>query len=295
MTAPNAALLDAYTRTAERAATQVITSYSTSFSGSTRLFGRRHRQHIRNIYALVRIADELVDGVGTQAGLTIEEQSRELARLLRHTHEALDSGFSSNLIVHAFAHTARTAGIGADLIDPFFASMKTDLGEHTERFDDAAHASYVYGSAQVVGLMCLRVFLRNEDLPAHITQRLERGAQHLGAAFQDVNFLRDLAEDTTDLGRGYLGTTAPLTAAERDVWVSRIREQLDHAEKVIPLLPHDTRAAVRAATSIFNELNNRIAAASVEDIYRSRIRVPNPVKSALITRALARTWREKRP
>lgn len=294
MTDPAGDSLDFYTRAAQRAANQVITSYSTSFSGSTRLFGQRHRQHIRNIYALVRIADELVDGVGTEAGLDVEEQSHELADLLQQTHAAIERGYSSNLIVHAFAHTARLSGIGADLIDPFFASMETDLSEETTQFDDAAHASYVYGSAQVVGLMCLKVFLREEDPPPRVRERLEHGARQLGGAFQDVNFLRDLADDTTRLGRGYLGTTVRLTSAQRDVWVSRIREQLDQAQRVIPLLPRDARAAVRAATSIFSELNNRIEAAAVEDIYHTRVRVPNPIKSALIAQALALTWREER-
>src|SRR5690625_487994 len=95
--------LDLYTHTAQCAANEVIDSYSTSFGAATRLLGRRHRQHIRNIYALVRVADELADGVAAEAGLSVTEQKAALARFVEQTHNALDTGYSSNLGIHAFA------------------------------------------------------------------------------------------------------------------------------------------------------------------------------------------------
>lgn len=261
-----AALL-AYTRAAQRASAEVISSYSTSFGTSTRLLGLRHRQHVRNIYALVRVADELVDGVCHEAGLSTEEQETVLERFVAETHRALERGYSSDLVIHAFAYTARASGFGRDLIDPFFASMRSDLHHDAavERFDDRRHDAYVYGSAEVVGLMCLAVFLRDERLSVHHRERLSHGASQLGAAFQDVNFLRDLADDTDRLKRAYFGTVEPLTTADRDRIVARIRTRLSEAEATIKLLPNDARAAVRSAAGLFAALTDRVARIPVEE------------------------------
>lgn len=291
--------LGAYSSAAERAATQVMAAYSTSFGAATRLLGPRHRQHVRNIYALVRIADELVDGVAAEAGLTLGQQHAALDRFADETRRALESGYSPDVAVHAFATTAREAGIGPELLDPFFDSMRTDLDRGSEsgsglaRFDSREHEAYVYGSAEVVGLMCLRVFLREERRGPRATERLECGARQLGRAFQNVNFLRDLADDTARLRRSYLGTTR-LTAADRDAWIATVRGQLAEAEAVVSGLPRDARAAVRSAAALFGALADRVAATDIEELYRTRVRVPDPVKAALIARALAQTARERR-
>lgn len=285
--------LDAYTRAAERAANEVISAYSTSFGAATRLLGVRHRQHVRNIYALVRVADEIVDGVGAEAGLSSPEQEAELGRFVAATHRALAAGFSSDLIIHAFARTARAARIGWDLVDPFFASMRSDLRHDSARarFDESDHDAYVYGSAQVVGLMCLAVFLRDDEPAPPARAALEHGASQLGAAFQDVNFLRDLADDTNRLGRAYLGTAHRLTPADRDRIVARIREQLGAADAVIALLPADARAAVRSAAGLFAAVTDRIARTPVEELYRRRVRVPDAQKAVILASAIGRTWR----
>ena len=295
----NGTNLSQFTRTAELAANQVIASYSTSFGAATRLLGPRHRQHIRNIYALVRVADELVDGVATEAGLSLEEQGVALDRFVAQTHRAVASGYSSDLVIHAFSRTARAAGIDATLIDPFFDSMRADLlnaaQDGTAAFDADAHDTYVHGSAEVVGLMCLRVFIRDEQHGADEITRLEHGASQLGAAFQDVNFLRDLADDTSRLGRAYLGTSDRLTAADRDECLTRIRRQLEDAQAAVPLLPRDARAAVRSAADLFSALADRIEVTSVDDLYRRRVRVSDATKAAIIARAVGRTVRERRP
>src|SRR5690606_35363535 len=137
-----------------------------------------------------------------------------LGRFAAATHAALSSGISDNLVIHAFARTARAAGIDAELIDPFFASMRADLGSAgtgsgleaeegttspVRGFDANEHAEYVFGSAEVVGLMCLKVFLIDLDRTPAEVARLEYGAPQLGAAFQNVNFLRDLADDAQRL------------------------------------------------------------------------------------------------
>jgi phytoene synthase len=289
-----------FTRTAERAANQVIESYSTSFGLASRLLGSRHRQHVRNVYALVRVADELVDGMTAEAGLTSEQQADTLERFIAETHMALQRGCSSDLIIHAFAHTARQCGIDEELTGPFFDSMRTDLyRQDCSRtdltwFDAEAHAHYIYGSAEVVGLMCLRIFLRDRDMGEVDFRTLEHGARKLGAAFQNINFLRDLSDDTERLGRSYLGVNDRLCDKDRIAWVRTIRKQLDDALISIPLLPHDARAAVRSAFELFTALTHRIENVQIEDLYRRRIRVPDRIKAGLAARALMTTWREPR-
>lgn len=299
----NEAALKRYNRSATRAASAVITTYSTSFGAATRLLGARHRHHVRNIYALVRVADELVDGVASGAGLDAGAQRTALDEFEAETHRAMASSYSSDLIIHAFAQTARAAHIDAALTKPFFASMRADLPEDAgvvipaaqpdmREFDDEAHDAYVYGSAEVVGLMCLRVFTRDRALTPHERKRLEHGARELGAAFQNVNFLRDLADDTEVLKRSYLSANGRLTDADRDDWIRKIREELTAARDTLPLLPKDARRAVRCALNLFAALTHKISRTPVAELYRRRVRVSNPHKGLLVIRSLVRTWME---
>lgn len=287
--------LQRFNRTAEIATTDVIRTYSTSFGLATRLLGHRHRQHVRNIYAMVRIADEIVDGVAAEAGLDASAQSAALDSYIAEAHRSMRSGYSSDLILHAFARTARECGIGEDLTRPFFDSMRADIAAEAgfAAYDADAHASYVYGSAEVVGLMCLQVFLREGDRTPEDLETLRRGARQLGAAFQNVNFLRDLADDTDRLHRGYLGGSERLTDADRDAWVETIVRQLADARAAIPLLPKDARAAVRSALALFADLTRRVAKTPAETLYRRRVRVPDPIKAALAARAVLVTAMER--
>ncbi|HWI30983.1 MAG TPA: squalene/phytoene synthase family protein [Microbacterium sp.] len=277
---PEATGIELYDRTADAASNEVIRAYSTSFGIASRLLGRRVRPHVRNIYALVRVADEIVDGPGEEAGMSTAEARAVLDALETETLAAVDRGFSANLIVHAFARTARLSGFAADLIGPFFASMRTDL---TVRSHDAvSHDEYVYGSAEVVGLMCLRAFV-GVDRPRapQPSPALVEGARRLGAAFQDVNFLRDRRHDAGALGRDYLGIGGRSTT-RTDV-LDRIDADLAAAAAVIPQLPKDCRRAVTAAHDLFAELSARLR----RNDTGGRVRVPDPVKLALAARALA--------
>lgn len=267
--------LDLYDQTAQDAAAAVIAAYSTSFGLASRMLGPRVRPHVRNVYALVRVADEIVDGPAAAAGLGPEAIREVLDDLETETLRAIDRGFSANLVVHAFARTARECGIGGDLVRPFFASMRADLTTTTH--DLASHDAYVYGSAEVVGLMCLQAFLNaGRPVTRDPDPDLADGARRLGSAFQDVNFLRDLDHDEIALGRDYLG------ASTRDEVLARIDADLAAAAAVIPRLPDDCRKAVTAAHDLFAELAARLRR---ERAPESRVRVPDPVKAVLVSRA----------
>jgi len=273
--------LPLYDRTAQQAAAVVIGSYSTSFGLASKLLGPRVRPHVRNVYALVRIADEVVDGTAAAVGIAQATTRRVLDDLEAETLAALGRGFSTNLIVHAFARTARECGIGPDLIRPFFASMRTDL--HVSRHDAASHDAYVYGSAEVVGLMCLQIFVRAGSAESSEPDAaLTAGARRLGAAFQDVNFLRDLPQDADVLGRDYLGVADGRTA--RTAILDRIDADLDAAASVIGELPVDCRRAVTAAHDLFAELAARLRRSGET---RRRVRVSTPVKAMIAARAAA--------
>lgn len=298
--------LHQYGYASERAAGQFIRVYSTSFGAATQLLGLRHRTHIRNIYALVRIADELVDGVAAEAGLTPRQQLQSLDSLEADTQAAVQCGYSSNPIVHAFAVSARLTRIDSSLIAPFFASMRMDLQMPIVQdesstsplhgiacFDTERHADYVYGSAEVVGLMCLRVFLREEARSATEVQILEQGARDLGAAFQNVNFLRDLADDTDRLARNYL-SDGVITEQVKLHWVKTIREQLEAARESLPLLPADARVGVDCARRLFARLTDKLERTPVEELRRKRIRVSNPKKALLLAQSVAATRKTSR-
>lgn len=268
-----------YDAAAQDAAAAVIRAYSTSFGMATRLLGPRPRPHVRNIYALVRVADEIVDGPALEAGMTTDAAQHLLDALETETMAAIERGFSSNLVVHAFAATARESDITAELIAPFFTSMRTDLSVRDH--DDASHAQYVYGSAEVVGLMCLQVFVnaglaRTGPAPAALVE----GARRLGAAFQDVNFLRDLDHDEEALGRDYLGIATG--AHERTAVLDRIDADLAAAAAVIRMLPPDCRRAVTAAHDLFASLSRRLRS---QPAPTRRVRVPDIVKAGLVARA----------
>jgi len=265
-----------YDRVAEETASIVIRRYSTSFALASRLLGVGVRQHVENIYALVRVADEIVDG---GAPVDTIAAGRALNDLEVETDRAVELGFSANLVVHAFALTARESGFGTDLTAPFFESMRADLTQTAH--DQSSFEGYVYGSAEVVGLMCLRAFLLGEpvtDLP-----RLEKGARALGAAFQKVNFLRDLAADFETLGRSYFPgvNVETFSEAEKTRLLDDIDADLAVSAAVVPDLPRSSRRAVALAQSLFAELAVRLRATPARELVRSRVRVPNPVKARL--------------
>ncbi len=277
---------DLYDEVAHETAVIVIRRYSTSFSMATRLLGAGVREDVENIYGLVRVADEIVDGVAEGAGLAPADVRRRLDEFEAETERATASGYSANLIIHAFALTARKTGIGADLTRPFFASMRADVLQ--KKHTPASFDEYVYGSAEVVGLMCLRAFLAGHDITPEQDQRFVAGARALGAAFQKVNFLRDLSADADGLGRAYFPgvDVAHLTDDVKATLVADIDADLALSGAIVPELPRSSRRAVALAQSLFAELNRRIEKTPAAVLRTTRISVPNAVKTRLLIRAL---------
>ena len=280
--------LQRYRAAAEHAAAMVIRDYSTSFGWASKLLPAATRTHIANIYAMVRVADEVVDGSAVEA---MGKGSMARAEKLLNAYEdeiyqALEIGFSTDLVVQAFSSSARELGIGRDLIEPFFDSMRMDLNPVV--YDQAAYEKYIYGSAEVVGLMCVKAFVA-ADKSAWPYEQLVTPARALGSAFQKVNFLRDLAADFQTLGRCYFPGIDPLNFSEADktALVSEIDSEIRIAKSGIPGLPKSARKAVSAALLFFDALNREIENTSASKLVSTRVRVSDPKKILILIKAIS--------
>lgn len=277
-----------YNIAAHRASREVIYSYSTSFGLATRIISKELRAHIENIYALVRVADEIVDGSAAEAASLAAtlDPDQLLTEFENETYLALQRGFSTNLIIHSFALTAREVGIKKDIVEPFFFSMRQDLTETIH--DQASFEKYVYGSAEVVGLMCLAAFTHGHSYSDKEKKVMVEGARALGAAFQKVNFLRDLASDFEKLGRSYFPgvEVKSFNDAVKDSLVADIENDLRVSAAALPSLPASPRKAVTAAQLLFQELNKKIAKTKAEELIQTRISVNNLRKLFLLARTL---------
>lgn len=279
--------IDLYTKAAEETASGVIRLYSTSFGLASKLLDSVTRRHIENIYSLVRLADEIVDGVAEEAGVSKKEAGTMLDQLEADTERAMQTGYSTNLIVHAFAHSARTVGIDDTLTAPFFASMRADLSKkaHTHK----SFERYVYGSAEVVGLMCLKAFVQGMSYSSAEHEQMITGARALGAAFQKVNFLRDLAVDFEALGRSYFPGVTPdsMDEATKNRLLDDIDRDLAESARALPLLPARSRKAVALAQALFDELGKRLRKTPASVLLIRRVSVPNLRKTWLAGRVLS--------
>lgn len=280
--------LNLYSLAAHRAAREVIYSYSTSFGLATRLLAKQHRPHVENIYAMVRVADEIVDGSAAQAQQ--HESKVNPAAMLdqfeQETYRAMELGYSTNLILHAFGQTARWAGIGKDIVEPFFYSMRQDLTE--QEHDQKSFETYVYGSAEVVGLMCLAVFVKDQDYTEEQKVQLVEGARALGSAFQKVNFLRDLAADFKRLGRSYFPgvSVESFDESTKERLVADIEADLAASSQTLPLLPQGARRAVTAAQMLFQALNSEIKKTPAAEMISRRISVGTIKKIGILIKAV---------
>lgn len=272
--------MELYTSTSYKLAEELTKAYSTSFSMSSRLFDAPTSKHIYAIYGLVRVADEIVDTYMGDSTLAMLDQ------LEAHVLEQLQSKvpFSTNPIVHAFVTTAQRFDIDTNLIQPFFQSMRTDITKST--FSQTEYSEYIYGSAEVIGLMCLRVFTGGNN---NTYKSLEFGAKALGSAYQKVNFLRDIKADFDDRGRVYFPTITyeSFNDTQKRSIETDIACDFENARKALDQLPANARRAVKTSFEYYWQLFQILKKASAEELKAKRLRVPTALKLALYAKAKA--------
>ncbi len=250
--------------------------YSTSFSSAIRLLHRELRTPVYNIYGFVRFADEIVDTFHQH------DQKVLLAEFKAQTYEAIERGISLNPILNSFQETVNQYEIDIRLVDAFFTSMEQDL--HKIEYDKKTYSEYIYGSAEVVGLMCLYVFCEGET---EMYAALKPYAQSLGAAFQKVNFLRDLKADTQNLERMYFPGCNFLNFSEREKKQieADIQTDFEHAYRGIKKLPMKARFGVYVAYKYYLSLFEKIRKVEARRIMDERIRIPSYSKAMILAKA----------
>jgi 15-cis-phytoene synthase len=250
--------------------------YSTSFSSAIKLLHNDLRRPIFNIYGFVRFADEIVD--------TFHDFNKQelLSEFKKETYEGISRGISLNPIIHSFQITVNEFKIDHKLIEAFFNSMEMDLDK--DSYDKEGYDAYIYGSAEVVGLMCLYVFCEGDK---EEYEKLRPSAQSLGAAFQKVNFLRDVKADYEQLNRTYFPgidfknfTQTMKVQIEAD-----IAKDFDDAHKGIVQLPDKARFGVFVAYKYYLSLFKKIKKTKPVDILDQRIRIPNYGKAYILAKA----------
>jgi phytoene synthase len=255
-------------------ATLITKKYSTSFSIAVRLLAPDIRQAIYNIYGFVRVADEIVDSF---EGYPKEEL---LNRFEGEYQYAIETGISTNPVINAFQKTVKEYNIEAKLVESFLKSMRADLNkqvyENQEEIDE-----YIYGSADVVGLMCLKVFVKG-DQEKYLN--LKKPAMKLGSAFQKVNFLRDLNEDFENLNRSYFPNINPnkLSETDKKKVLTEIKKDFEEAYLGIVKLPKEAKLAVYVAYKYYSNLLYKIEKTPSAILKERRIRVSNPKKMYLL-------------
>lgn len=260
----------------ERSSKVTTQSYSTSFTLGIKLLNKKFHQPVYNIYGFVRFADEIVD--------TFLEQDQQilLDEFKQATHKAIERGISLNPILNAFQKTVNKYKIEPVLYNTFLDSMYMDL--KPQQYDEGKYKQYIFGSADVVGLMCLRIFCEGDE---NRYQQLKPQAMKLGSAFQKVNFLRDIKNDKEALGRMYFPnvkstdfTTSQKKAIEKDI-------ELDFkmALEGIKQLPAGARLGVYAAYVFYRALFKKIKGVSAERLFKERIRINNFFKFLLVIRS----------
>ena len=254
-------------------------SYSTSFSLGTRFLGPSVRQPIYALYGFVRFADEIVDSFHDF------DKQYLLDKFKSDTNEAIDQGISLNPILNSFQKAVHDFKIDRTLIDTFLESMEMDLNQ--TQYSQEAYEKYILGSAEVVGLMCLKIFV-NKD--AVLYQKLEFSAMRLGSAFQKINFLRDLKADFNGMGRTYFpGVDLDNfdETTKKGIEADILKDFQDGYEGILQL-PKEARFGVYMAYVYFFRLFKKIERTPAHQILKQRIRIPNQQKYALFVGSLVR-------
>lgn len=260
-----------------QACSRIVTlRYSTSFSSAIRLLHADLRTPVFNIYGFVRFADEIVDTFHDHDKPLLLQQFRA------QTYDAISRGLSLNPILHSFQQTVNRYRIDHDLIEAFFRSMESDLTE--QAYDRQGYEEYIYGSAEVVGLMCLQVFCEGNRCSY---DALKAPARALGAAFQKVNFLRDIQADFLELSRVYFPGCDfhRFTPQDKQQIEADIESDFRKAYAGILRLPLKARFGVYVAYKYYYSLFSKIKETQPHFILQKRIRIPNYQKAYIVLRA----------
>lgn len=269
-------MIQLFHTTSQNCSRVVTENYSTSFSSAIRLLHKDLRTPVFNIYGFVRFADEIVD--------TFHDHDKEvlLEQFKKETYDAIQRGISLNPILNSFQRTVNEFNIDLKLVDAFFHSMEMDLSKKV--YDCEGYKEYIYGSAEVVGLMCLYVFCEGDK---SMYEKLKPSAQALGAAFQKVNFLRDVKADYEQLNRSYFPevdfknfTTTMKKQIEDDITLDFI-----NAYEGILELPAKARFGVYVAYKYYLTLFKKIKRTTPDNILEQRIRIPNYGKAFIVAKA----------
>lgn len=253
--------------------------YSTSFSLAIRFLNKRFHEPIYNIYGFVRLADEIVDSFHDYDKATL------LSQFKTETFQAIRMKLSLNPILNSFQKTVHQYGIAEELIETFLQSMEMDLYRQT--YNQQSYETYILGSAEVVGLMCLKVFCNGDQT---LYNSLTPYAMKLGAAFQKINFLRDMKQDALELNRMYF---PGLNLSEFDTHAKKqiekdISEDFKKGLEGIQQLPKDARMGVYLAYVYYKSLYKKIQATCAERILHERIRIPDSRKMMLLMQSYVR-------
>lgn len=270
------ALFDTYSFKASK---HVTKSYSTSFYAGVRFLDKKIRDDIHGIYGFVRFADEIVD--------TFHEQNKEelLDEFVVDTYKAIERKISLNPILNSFQMVVNKYNIDHALIDQFLHSMRMDLNplDYTQE----SYEEYILGSAEVVGLMCLKVFVYGDE---EEYQRLKPFAMKLGSAFQKINFLRDMKDDFKELGRIYFPGVdmEGLSLEDKKRIEEEIQLEFDDAFVGIKQLPKSSRLGVYVSYVYYTKLLRKIKRKTAKDLLDERVRVPNNTKVLLFAKSYVR-------
>lgn len=256
---------------------KVTAKYSTSFSSAVRMLAPTIRDAVHSVYGFVRLADEIVDSFHDYKKEDLFNEFENELMLSLHRR------ISTNPILNAFQKTVHEYNIAYDLIAAFMKSMRSDLYvEDYETTED--YEAYIYGSADVVGLMCLKIFVGGNQ---NRYDELKDSAMKLGSAFQKVNFLRDFRDDTEGLNRSYFPHLADqdLDLSTKSLIIQEIEEDFRQAYEGIRALPIEAKFGVYTAYVYYKQLLNKLKKVNVEQIKVSRVRISNPMKVKLLAQS----------
>jgi phytoene synthase len=273
-------MFDLYEKTTFGCSKLVTELYSTSFTLGIKTLNKKFHEPIFAIYGFVRYADEIVD--------TFHDFDKKLLldRYKNETYQAIHEGISLNPILHSFQKIVNKYKIEHELIAAFLHSMEMDL--YNIAYDETGYDQYIYGSAEVVGLMCLRVFCEGNTL---LYDNLKTDARSLGAAFQKVNFLRDLKSDFSERGRVYFPGVDfnNFDILAKKTIENDIQKDFDNAYRGIMGLPEGAKKGVYLAYAYYLKLFDRIKQTAPNRIQHERIRVPDRIKFALLAKTLVQS------